>query len=125
MQQLILIRGLPGSGKTTLAMSLNDCFAHYEADMFFETEDGYNFIPSKIKHAHEWCQRMAKSALDHGVNTVVANTFTTKAELQPYIDMAEERGIIPLIVECKGEWRSVHSVPARTIIKMEERWETL
>jgi len=125
MQQLILIRGLPGSGKTTLAMSLDDRFRHFEADMFFETEDGYTFIPSKIKHAHAWCQRMVKGCLEDGLDVVVANTFTRLKELAPYLDMAAECGIIPLIVECKGKFGTVHAVPNATIIKMQERWEKI
>jgi len=123
MQQLILIRGLPGSGKTTLAMSLNDRFRHFEADMFFENEDGYNFVPRNIGKAHEWCQRMTKSSLAYGFDVVVANTFTTKKELQPYLDLAAQVGIIPTIVTCTGKFESIHDVPVHTIIKMEERWE--
>ena len=125
MQQLILIRGLPGSGKTTLATSLDARFRHFEADQFFETEDGYNFIPSKIGHAHEWCQRMVKGCLEDGLDVVVANTFTTKKELQPYLDMADQSGIIPNIVTCNGKFGSIHDVPLHTIIKMEDRWEDL
>ncbi len=42
---LILIRGLPGSGKTTFAKELASTFGvkHYEADMFFEVDGVYKF----------------------------------------------------------------------------------
>ena len=51
---LFIVRGLPGSGKTTLAKSLGS--VHFEADMYFMEGNEYKFDITKIKKAHEWCQ---------------------------------------------------------------------
>ena len=54
---LILVRGIPGSGKSTFANLIWNSYAICEADKFFYDKDGnYNFDPSKLKQAHEWCQ---------------------------------------------------------------------
>ena len=53
MQELIIIRGIPGSGKTTMAKSYQG-YSHYEADMFFMKDGVYNFDRAKIKNAHNW-----------------------------------------------------------------------
>jgi len=53
--KIILIRGLPGSGKTTAAKEF-DCF-HLEADMFFVRDNIYSFNKEHIKEAHEFCQK--------------------------------------------------------------------
>jgi uridine kinase len=58
MSNLILVRGAPGSGKSTFVKNymkdLTRRFAHYEADMYFIDKDGeYRFDGSKIKRAHE------------------------------------------------------------------------
>lgn len=40
--ELVLIRGLPGSGKSTMAKVLAQVgYEHYEADMFFERDGVY------------------------------------------------------------------------------------
>ena len=122
---LILIRGIPGSGKSTMARELMKVIdaKHYEADMYYLDADGnYNFIPSQIKYAHEWCQCNASLALSLGFNVIVSNTFTTKKEMKPYLIM-DHANIA--IFEAKGDYETIHNVPEETINKMKNRWETL
>lgn len=123
--RLVIIRGLPGSGKSTLARTFED-FAHFEADMFFENQDGvYNFDPSRIKDAHQWCRSQVKNHLERGHNVVVSNTFTTRWEMDYYLELAEEIGTKPEIIRCKGEFSSLHGVPDHAIQRMTERWENI
>jgi len=48
MSYLVIIRGLPGSGKSTFAKKfVEKGFKHYEADMWMVDKDGnYSFDPS-------------------------------------------------------------------------------
>lgn len=75
-RNLYIVRGLPGSGKSTFAKSLGG--VNYEADMFFINENGeYNFDPSKLKDAHNWCRHKAMDSMKSGEPiVVVSNTFT-------------------------------------------------
>ena len=125
--KLILIRGIPGSGKSTFArfiQSLNPSYSVYEADQFFIQIDGkYRYDPSKIKEAHEWCKERAEYNLLYGIPTIVANTFVRKWELQPYIDMANKYSSTYSIITMNGRFESIHDVPKSVIKRMQDTFE--
>lgn len=125
---LTLIRGLPGSGKSTRARKIvaaHPNTAHIEADMFFEGPNGYRFDASRIREAHEWCRQRARDALAAGRDVVVANTFTQRWELAPYYEIAAAHGARVVHIECEGRFENTHGVPDEHIRKMAERWEPL
>ena len=84
---LYIVRGVPGSGKSTFAKRLvGDDFLVCEADKYFvDKETGeYNFDFTKIKDAHKFCQNTVETYMkDSLVNDnfyreiAVSNTFTT------------------------------------------------
>lgn len=127
MKQLYLIRGLPGSGKSTFAKTLAAAIAaaHYEADHFFYDESGnYNFDATRLYQAHTWCQTCTQAAMVAGKSVVVSNTFTTEKELKPYLQLAMMLGynVTTLIAENRHGNKSVHDVPEETIEKMKARF---
>ena len=59
VKELIIIRGLPGAGKSTLAKSLGGI--NIEADQYFMVDGEYKFDSSKIKLAHNYCQSQTQA----------------------------------------------------------------
>ena len=55
---LVLLRGLPGSGKSYLGHYI--WTSVFEADKYFEQDGEYKFDPSKLKEAHQWCKDQVK-----------------------------------------------------------------
>lgn len=121
---LIIVRGIPGSGKTTFAAMLGKAICC--ADDFFTTRDGkYVWKPERVGKAHEWCQRKCRRFMKAQAERImVANTSTTEREMQPYMDLARQFGykVFSVIVETRHGNKSVHNVPEVTLDKMRERF---
>ena len=131
MSKLIILRGIPGSGKSTYAkklmsyyQSIGKVVAHYEADMFFTHDDGsYHWDPNKVHIAHLWCQRHVRDALDNCDVVIVANTNVKRGDIQDYIKIAEEKGAKYEVIRMETRYQTIHSVPEETIQKMSEKFQ--
>ena len=126
---LYLLRGIPGSGKSTIAKLLvgDKDYCHKEADMYFVDRDGnYKFEPSKIKDAHAWCKEEIEFVMkyDHSP-VVVSNTFTQEWEMEDYYKLSEKYGykVHSLIVENRHGGVNEHSVPDEKIQQMKDRFQ--
>lgn len=120
---LYLIRGIPGSGKSTYAKSLG-CLV-VEADMYSVRDGKYDYDHSRIGDAHDWCLNMAKMAIDNGFDVAVANTFAHYKFLDPYIQYANLNKVPFKIIKCIGNHKTIHPVPKKVIETMKETWENL
>lgn len=122
--QLLLIRGLPGSGKSSMAKSvLNRRYFdhHLEADMFHMSRGRYIYEPVHSADAHAWCLNTTRVYLNNNRRVVVANTFVMLDQLRPYMTL----GFPFHIVEARGAWGSTHNVPEEIVDAMRRRWQEL
>ena len=119
---LYLVRGLPGSGKTTFAKSLTvNCVAADDYPGLYEGE----FHPELLGAAHAWCQGEIEDFMAHECESVaVHNTLTTEKEIKPYVALAERYGyrIVSLVVENRHGNKSVHGVPDEALARMRDRF---
>ena len=133
IQQLILVRGLPGSGKSTAAQKIamfdQNNRVVIEGDHYFETAvpgttmKRYHFDGEWLADAPRRCRRLTEACLTDGLTAIVSNTFTTLKEMKPYMHMAEDMDIPIMVIKCEGTYGSVHNVPAHVMDRMEARWE--
>lgn len=139
MKTLYIIRGLPGSGKSTLGESLASFVARsarpngaydvhsYAADDWFMDKDlNYNFNPAELPDAHEDCRARVMGAMMSNIDTIcVCNTFSQAWEAEPYFKLCEQYDYTPVVLECQSQFGNVHEVPQESIDVMKERWEAL
>jgi len=123
-KHLILIRGLPGSGKSTFAKLLKG--VHLETDQYFvDTEGNYNFDHTQLKDAHGWCKHSVKCYMELGEKRIiVSNTFTQTWEIEPYFELAGKHGytVHTLVKENRHCGESIHNIPEETLHKMAQRF---
>lgn len=120
--KLILIRGLPGSGKSTKAITYDA--QHIEADMYFVDSAGkYRFDPSKLPLAHAWCQQQAEDWLKQGKDVVVSNTFIKQWEMDFYRKLAVQYQAELIIEVCREQYQNIHGVGAATLKRMKRDWQ--
>lgn len=123
-QNLILIRGLPGSGKSTFAKKKFPNYVKLEADdWFYNDKKEYVFDLNELQNAHNYCQITVEYNLRKGKSVVVSNTFTRFWEMVPYFEMAKKYNVQCKVIEMKTQFHSIHNVPHDRILEMSNRWE--
>ena len=129
---LHLIRGLPGSGKTTYASTRLSRAARFSADDFFVNAQGvYVYDKRQIEDAHAHCRSNLRSALRAGKSCVIDNTFSRAREMRAYFDIGRICGARVKIVDlfdaglsdAELAARNTHGVSQQAIAGMRERWE--
>ena len=120
---LYAFRGLPGSGKTTFAKSLNLKF--FEADQYFEKFNDNKYDFKLLKKAHQYCYQSVKEELENGRSVIVSNTMTSEEEVLEYYSLAKELNVkfVSVILENRHDGVSNHNVPKLSIEKMNKRFD--
>lgn len=140
---LIIMRGIPGSGKSSLAERIryellrkNQTGFIYSSDDFWMKNGEYKFIPTLLGKAHAWnLTRFAKSCEAKHDFAIIDNTNTTWGDCRLYVqkmrELTEDRRVT--FYEPDTDWKNdaeicakknTHGVPQASIQKMLDRFES-
>lgn len=127
---LILLRGLPGSGKTTLANILSENGFHptFSVDDYFtNSETGEYVFDYKNNYlAYKQCEEQTKQSMMAKIpKIIVHNTFTIDWELEIYFKLASEFGyrVFVLTLENYHQGKNTHQINDEQIRKMAEKYK--
>ena len=127
---LILLRGLPGSGKTTLAgvLSENGKYPVLSIDSYFTdaTTGEYIFDFEKNHLAYKMCETQTRARmLENFEKIFVDNTFTLEWEMLPYFKLAAEHNykLFVITVENRHGQHNVHNISQDQLEKMAAKYK--
>jgi len=133
---LHLMRGLPGSGKSTKAKELAGENPNiFSTDDFFVNQDTgkYEFNPKMLGKNHSLnVQRTGKAMQDGITPIVVDNTNVRFFEMKNYVKLAQYYGYEVEFHEPDTSWawdseelanRNTHGVPLEAIQRMNDKWD--
>lgn len=134
-KKVYIMRGVPGSGKTTHAKKLVDPSwdpgSYISADDFFDRGGVYQFTIEDLGRAHDWCLSSFASDLARSISPIIVDNTNTKLwELAPYALLARAMSYEVEIIHVKRALErcittNVHWVPEQTIRRMAEQFEPL
>jgi len=135
--RVIVMRGVPGSGKTTAAMEIVKSYVAYgsyrhkivSADAYFVRlgNGRYAFDASLLSQAHAECFKSFIEALQRKTDLVIVdNTNSTAVEMAPYMLGAAAYGYEAeyVTIHCDpivAAARNVHGVSEQVVVSMYER----
>ena len=131
-RNLILLRGVSGAGKSTVAELFIDADI-ISTDDFFIKDGEYIFDANSLVENHLKCTARAEQAMhcakveDAKHTLVIHNTFTKDWEMQPYLVLADKYKYMvhTLIVENRHGSESIHDVPKPSVDAQRDRFEVI
>lgn len=126
---LFIMRGCPGSGKSTYvnrSLTSNVC----SADDYFVNHNGvYVFDAEKLRQAHAYCQSLCLYFMKQDVAYIaIDNTNTRPKEMDHYMSLATLYGYEVQIIRMDADpeiaaARNTHGVPREKVLEMAARLE--
>lgn len=118
----ILVRGIPGSGKSTFGQALAEYLniPKVEANDYFTKDGVYEFNPELLPVANEYCRLTALEAAKEYTGVVVCNPFCRMQDMDWYF---QSFNTVLVMKKPHRTYQNTHNVPIEIIEQMVSKWE--
>jgi predicted kinase len=127
---LILLRGLPGSGKSTFAsiLSENGKCPVLSIDSYFTNPNTgeYIFEFDKNHLAYKSCEGQTRLFMEQDSEKIfVDNTFTLEWEMEPYFKLAKEFNYLVFVITVENRHgnSNIHNISQEQLQKMAAKYK--
>ena len=129
-QTLYIIRGISGSGKSSLAKQITRW--NVAADDFPGLYNGGSYNIQLQKFSHEWCEAQVERWMQQKKRQIaVHNTFVKPKYCQQYLELAAQYGYAVQVICTEavilpsGEYPgNIHNVTADVLERQQQNWQT-
>lgn len=124
---LWIYRGLPGSGKSTIAARVAKAkqVQYFETDMWlyeFEDQD-YYWTQDRLMVAIDRCHAEVKQQMIDGEDAIVTGVFRKWSAIKGYIELAAEHNYYTVVIEQRGfNYGNIHFVPQDALDAMKKNF---
>ncbi len=133
---LYIIRGLQGSGKSTVARDLEkrgvvDIIVEID-DYWTDVYGGYKYIHEDREKSHNWLRYKVNLLLYSNLIVAVPEVFESLAEIKKYTDIAVKHHQRYHIFKVQTPWadnpsllleKNQHGVPMKRLLELQNKWE--
>ena len=130
MQSLIILRGLPGAGKSTLAklLSEDNKWPVFSIDDYFvdPITNNYQFQFDKNHLAYKNCEAQTEIAMENMVKKIfVDNVFSLEWEIGTYFKLATKHNYSVFVVTVENYHgnKNIHQISEEQLKKMAAKYK--
>lgn len=132
-KKLIILRGLPGSGKSEVAKRFVGNGIIHSTDDFFIIDGVYAFDESNVSKFHYFNFLNSIRSMQRGLSPIIIdNTNIVASDCMDYVEVGKAYGYEIIVVEPSADWafdieelmkRNTHGVSRETMVDMLEKYE--
>lgn len=125
-QELVLVRGIAGTGKSTFCRNNFKNHIWYEPDSLMKDCRGnYKYDSRTFPEAVKWCHTLTDTALSEDLDVIVSDVFLRLDDMLHYLKLTKHHDCQLKIITCTHYRGSTHRAPLWQIERMRDDWQDI